>query len=112
MISCNAQSGPAIPPKEFSEKSRAENTILLDVRTPKEYAAGHLKGAQLVNIFDDNFGEQIAKLDSSKTVYVYCASGGRSGEAQEIMLKSGFKNVVNLEGGIEAWKKAGLPVEQ
>ena len=112
MISCIAQSGPAIQAKEFSEKCHDENAILLDVRTPKEYAAGHLKGAMLINIFDDNFSEQVAKLDKTKTVYVYCASGGRSSEAQELMLKSGFKNVVNLAGGIEAWKKAGLPVEQ
>jgi len=112
LISCNAQSAPEIKPKEFSEKCYADNALLLDVRTPKEYAAGHLKGAVLINIFDENFGEQVAKLDNSKSVYVYCASGRRSGEAQEIMLKSGFKNVTNLDGGIEAWKKEGLPVDQ
>lgn len=99
-------------PKEFSQKCYSENTILLDVRTPEEYAEGHLKGATLINYLDQkNFNDQVAKLDKNKTVYVYCRSGGRSGYSQEIMLKQGFKSVINLDGGIDAWKKAGLPVE-
>ena len=112
LFSCNAQTGPALQPKEFSEKCYTENTILLDVRTPEEYAEGHLKGATLINYLDQkNFNDQITKLDKNKTVYVYCRSGGRSGYSQEIMLKQGFKSVINLDGGIDAWKKAGLPVE-
>lgn len=113
IFSCNAQSGPALHPKEFSEKCFDKNAILLDVRTPEEYSEAHLKGATLINYLDQKtFNEGIAKLDKNKTVYVYCRSGGRSGYSQEIMLKQGFKNVINLDGGIDAWKKAGLPVEK
>jgi len=111
--SCSGQAGPEMKPKEFSEKCYAENTILLDVRTPEEYEQGHLKGATLIDYLEEkSFNEEIAKLDKNKTVYVYCRSGGRSGNAQEIMLKQGFKNVVNMDGGIDEWKKQGLPIEK
>jgi rhodanese-related sulfurtransferase len=110
-VSCNSQTLRSIPPKEFSEQIKKENVILLDVRTPEEYAEGHLTGAILINYHDDNFVEQVSKLDKNKTVYVYCRSGSRSGNAQEIMLKQDFKSVINLNGGILAWEKAGLPVE-
>ena len=110
--SCTSQTNPAMPPKEFSEKMIAENALLLDVRTPEEYNESHLKGALLINYHDADFMEQVNKLDKNKTVYVYCRSGKRSGHAQDKMLKQDFKNVVNLEGGILAWEKAGLPIEK
>ncbi len=98
-------------PNEFAEAIKKENVILLDVRTPDEYFEGHLKGAVQIDYRDDNFAEQVAELDTTKTVYVYCRSGSRSAGAQELMLKQNFKNVINLKGGILAWKKAGLPIE-
>ena len=110
-ISCNSQTLPSLPPDEFAEGLKKENVILLDVRTPDEYLESHLKGAVQIDYHDENFAEQVSELDTNKTVYVYCRSGSRSAGAQEIMLKQHFKNVINLKGGIVAWKKAGLPVE-
>jgi rhodanese-related sulfurtransferase len=110
-ISCSGQSLPSLPPNEFAEGLKKENVILLDVRTPDEYLEGHLKGAVQIDYRDENFAEQVAELDTTKTVYVYCRSGSRSAGAQELMLKRNFKNVVNLKGGILAWQKAGLPIE-
>ena len=81
------------------------------MRTPEEYNEGHLKGATLINYRDENFAEQVSKLDTSKTVYLYCRSGNRSSGAQEMMLKQHFKKVVNLKGGIVDWEKARLPLE-
>ena len=110
-FSCNSQPAASLPPKEFAAGTGNENALLLDVRTPEEYNEGHLKGAILINYHDSDFVDQVSKLDKNKTVYVYCHSGKRSSAAQEKMQKMNFKNVINLDGGIVAWQKAGLPVE-
>jgi rhodanese-related sulfurtransferase len=97
--------------KEF-EKGLTGDVQLLDVRTPEEYQEEHLKNAKLANINDDEtFEKATASLDKEKPVYVYCHSGRRSERAANILKKKGFKQVVNLDGGIEAWKEAGKPVE-
>jgi len=79
------------------------NEILLDVRTQNEVDSGAIKGAQHIDYFADDFKKQLAKLDKSKTVLVYCAAGGRSGEAMSIMKGMGFEEVYNLLGGYGAW---------
>ena len=76
---------------------------IIDVRTPEEFAAGHLDGAQNINFYDDDFEEQLKKLDKKKTVLVYCKSGGRSGKASNKMLSMEFNRVYDLEGGYTAW---------
>lgn len=82
---------------------------VVDVRTPSEYAGGHLKNAKLANVNDAGFDANIAKLDKNKPVVVYCAVGGRSSRAADIMTQKGFKNVYNVSGGYNAWAAAGLP---
>jgi rhodanese-related sulfurtransferase len=82
----------------------AEGTkLILDVRTPEEFAEGHIEGATLINFQDDNFQEQTDKLDKNIPVYVYCASGVRSDKAASILNKQGFKEVYVLEGGLKEW---------
>ena len=110
--SCSSQSRSSLKPQDFSEKIKADSVLILDVRTPGEYSKGHIKNSMLIDYLDDSFAERVSKLDKNKTVYVYCHSGGRSSEAQQEMQKQGFRNVINLEGGITAWEKAGLPVEK
>lgn len=85
---------------------------LVDVRTPKEYAEGHIKGADNINIYDDNFMEQMSKLDKSKPVYVYCRSGHRSGNSAKMLKKAGFSKVYDLKGGILAWKSENKKTEK
>lgn len=99
-----------LSPKEFQAKMKTEPGVLLDVRTASEQKKGMLAGATAMDIFADNFETSIDKLDKNKTYYVYCAAGGRSLEACELMQKKGFKHVVDLDGGITKWKSAGLPV--
>ncbi len=95
---------------DFQKKLAADGTaILLDVRTPQEYANGHLQNATTINFFDADFKEKIDKLDKNKRVYVYCAVGGRSAKASKILQESGFKAVYNLLGGFNGWQTAGLP---
>jgi phage shock protein E len=112
-FSCSSQTNnPALEPKSFSEDFKKDDGLLLDVRTPEEYTEGHLKGAVLINYRDNSFAEQVSKLDKNKPVYVYCHSGKRSGGAQDMMLKQGFKKVINLKGGIVAWQESGMAVEK
>ncbi|MDQ7051917.1 MAG: rhodanese-like domain-containing protein [candidate division KSB1 bacterium] len=86
--------------------------IIVDVRTPREYAAGHLPGAQLMNLFDPDFQQKLQQLDRDKTYLVYCRSGNRSGQAISIMEKLGFKNVYHMYQGFMTWEAKGLPVEK
>lgn len=85
---------------------------LLDVRTPEEYAQGHIAGASNINVFDPEFAREAKEsLQKSRPVAVYCRSGKRSADAARILSSEGFK-VTNLEGGILAWIKADEPVEK
>lgn len=95
---------------DFQKKLAADRSALvLDVRTPQEFANGHLPNAMAINIFDADFKQKVGKLDKSKAVYVYCAVGGRSAKASQILQESGFKTVYNMAGGFNHWQAAGLP---
>lgn len=95
---------------EFSAKVAEAGVITLDVRTPGEYAEGHLEGAQLIDFQSGNFENEIATLDKNATYAVYCRSGNRSGQAVKVMHDAGFHNVYNLDGGVIDWANAGLPL--
>ena len=95
---------------DFAAKASDPAVIVLDVRRPDEFAAGHLKNAVLLNYESGTFSEDITKLDKSKTYAVYCHSGRRSGLATSEMAKVGFNHVYNLDGGISGWMAAGQPV--
>jgi len=78
--------------------------IILDVRTPEEFAAGHLENAVNVNYYGKDFTQRISALNKEKKVIVYCAVGGRSGQALTQMDALGFTYVLNMKGGYNAWK--------
>lgn len=93
--------------KPITEVSQNElnNVILVDVRTPEEYAVGHLENALNMNWYDSDFKEQIQSIDKNKTIYVYCKKGGRSAKAAKLLNSLGYKNVVDLQGGYDAYSK-------
>ncbi len=95
---------------EFSSKVAEVGVITLDVRTPGEYAEGHLEGAQLIDFQSGNFESEISSLDKDATYAVYCRSGNRSGQAVKVMHDAGFHNVYNLNGGVIDWANAGVPL--
>jgi rhodanese-related sulfurtransferase len=103
----------AVSPQEFQSRLAADTTAyLLDARTATEYAAGHLKGAHQLNWLDSAAFENGAKLlDKSKTIYVYCRSGHRSGLAARYLAVRGY-NIVDMKGGYLAWTAAGLETEK
>ncbi len=86
------------------------SVVVLDVRTPAEFAEGHLARAALVNFNASDFRDQIAQFDRSAIYLVYCHSGNRSAQATAIMAQLGFVRVNELDGGIAAWQDAHGPV--
>jgi len=98
-----------VTPQQMNMDAKKVKASFLDVRTPQEWNKGHIQGAIHLDLFNDNFESELKKLDKNKVYYVYCAIGGRSAEAGEMMIKMGFKNVYNMKGGFNAWTKAGLP---
>ncbi|MBI2729963.1 MAG: thioredoxin fold domain-containing protein [Sphingobacteriales bacterium] len=116
VISCKAQNQSAqkqkLPPAEFAAAITKDSIQLLDVRTPGEYAGGHIKGSLLANWNDKpEFERRTSFLDKSKPLFVYCLSGARSEAAAEKFRRNGFKEVYELQGGLNAWKKEAMPVE-
>ena len=96
--------------KTFSELTKSQPGTIVDVRTPEEWAEGTLKDAAKMNYHDDNFAQQIEKLDKNTPIYVYCKSGGRSAGAADVLKENGFTKVYNLDGGITSWQENGFEV--
>lgn len=90
----------------LSAASQAGVTVI-DVRTPEEFAAGHLVGAVNMNVEGPDFSAQIATLDTAGTVAIYCRSGRRSVVAADQMAGAGFTSIVNLDGGLDDLQSAG-----
>jgi rhodanese-related sulfurtransferase len=89
----------------FKKGLTNKDVQLIDVRTPEEFRAGHIENAILIDYYSENFKTKIQKLDKEKPVYVYCKSGYRSGNSAIIFRDLGFKKVVDLDGGYDAWSK-------
>ncbi len=96
--------------KEAAKLVAKNEVVVLDVRTPGEFAAGHIAGATNIDFQAGDFSDRLAKLDREKTYLVHCAVGGRSTKALAQLSKLGFKHVVHLDGGLKAWQAAGNPV--
>jgi len=95
---------------EFSDKIKTlPSAPIVDVRTPEEFAKGHLQNAKNYDWNGNDFQKQISTFDKSKPVFVYCLSGGRSSSTASQMRSAGFKEVYELSGGIMKWRAANLP---
>jgi rhodanese-related sulfurtransferase len=104
---------PAAPEVDVAQvaRERANGTIqIVDVREPDEWAAGHLPGAVLIPLGQLAFRK--GELDPARPVVTICRSGNRSLTAAELLLKSGFRDVRSMAGGMIAWAKAGHPVSR
>lgn len=100
--------GPApahknLTPAQFSAAVRQSGVVLLDVRRPDEFAAGHLPGAVNIDVTAADFAQRVAALDKTKATYVYCRSGARSAKAASQLTTAGFSQVHNLLGGVLDW---------
>ncbi len=111
-LGLNAQEIKDVDAATFKELMTAKNTVVIDLRTPNEInTKGKIAGAMELDFLALDAEEKIKKLDKNKTYLVYCAGGGRSGDCKDLMVKEGFKNVVNLQKGFDDWKKKGFEVE-
>ena len=97
--------------KEYIDAHKGDSTFtILDVRTPEEYAEGHIPGAVLLNFKAAGFAAKLEELPKGNTYLVYCRSGMRSAKAAALMREKGFPAVLNMQGGILEWQKAELPI--
>ncbi len=84
--------------------------MIIDVRTPEEFATGHLEGALNINVQSPDFAAQVNQLDPEANYYIYCRSGNRSGQAISQMSNMGFSNMTNGGGVAEASSDSGIPI--
>lgn len=96
----------------FAERVQVDDMTVLDVRTPAEFAEGHLPGAVNIDLSAPDFAARIGELDPAAPYAVYCRSGNRSAEALRLMQEAGFDDVAHLQGGITDWEAAGNDVER
>jgi rhodanese-related sulfurtransferase len=99
-----------VPPAEFVSEMAEPGTVVVDVRTPGEFAAGHVSGAVNIDVESGSFDSEIAALPKDTTYAVYCRSGRRSAVAADSMASAGFTSVVNLDGGVADLQAAGAPI--
>jgi rhodanese-related sulfurtransferase len=88
----------------------ADKPTVLDIRTPEEFGAGHIEGATMIDFKAPDFESKVAELDREKSYLVHCRSGGRSTSSLPVFEKLGFQHIIHLDGGFNAWQKAGNAV--
>lgn len=98
-------------PQDFKAFLDANDVQLIDVRTADEVNNGYIAGAVNFDFHGSDFENRLLTLNKDKPVMVYCAAGGRSGKAAQTLKGMGFREVHDLDGGINAWKNAGLPLK-
>jgi rhodanese-related sulfurtransferase/thioredoxin-related protein len=98
--------------EDFARMADNKTNVILDVRTPAEFAAGHILGAMNLDVTAPDFEQKAALLDRNKIYLVHCATGVRSARACDKLNQLDFPNLYNLPGGFRAWAKAGKPVEK
>ena len=122
LAACNSQGAQApsevdlsalpdtVTPQQVNEIRNHPDVVVIDVREPWEYNEGHIPGVKLIPL--GTLPNRMNEIPKDKTVILTCRSGNRSGQAFRFLREQGFDNVHNMEGGILAWEKQGLPVER
>ena len=103
---------PVIASSELAARIESGTApLILDVRTPEEYSAGHIPGA--INISHTELGERLGELEEHKNeeIVVHCRSGHRAGLAETVLVDAGFTGVRDLDGHMLQWEENGYPVE-
>jgi len=94
---------------DLIEKNQSNpDFIILDIRTPKEFDAGHIAGARMLDFYAKSFSQEFRSLDRSKTYLVYCRSGNRSGQLMTAIRDLGFQKIYNMERGLVDWVGQGF----
>jgi phage shock protein E len=96
--------------KQAAKLVATNAVIVLDIRTPDEFADGHIAGATNIDFMAGDFAERLGRLDRQKSYLLHCGSGRRSTNSLPQFSKLGFTNLIHLDGGFSAWQAAGNPV--
>lgn len=111
-VTASAAGVQHVNPTQAHELIAEKKVVVLDIRTPGEFTHGRIAGAKNIDFLAPNFEQRIEGLDKSKSYLVHCATGGRSSHSLLLFKKHHFQSIYHLDGGIQAWEKAGLPVER
>lgn len=104
LAGCSSNSSVDVQNAEkFASTVSQAGVVVLDLRTPGEYAEGHISGAINIDVEDPSFDQKVGQLDKSATYAVYCRSGRRSALATEQMAQAGFTSLAELDGGLLSW---------
>jgi len=98
-----AQHTKVLDQNSYAQSIQNEKVILIDVRTPEEFANGHLPNAKNMNVSSESFAKDIQSLDKHQPIYIYCQSGKRSAKASAQMEALGFTQIIDLKDGYRAW---------
>jgi phage shock protein E len=111
MFACSTEAPQVSEISQTNVLAASSSTLILDVRTPTEFATGHVPGA--VNIPHDQLASRLGEVESfrSAPVVLYCERGGRAGKAASVLTGAGFSDVHHLTGDMSAWRQAELPTE-
>lgn len=112
LFACNAQTNDfkSLSVEEYAKAIEDSMVVRLDVRTPEEYAEGHIEKSLNIDVLNSNFETKaLATLPKDKTIAVNCRSGKRSKNAARILVKNGYK-VIELDSGYNGWVGEGKPV--
>jgi rhodanese-related sulfurtransferase len=104
--------GTTVDASTWITEASQPGVTIVDVRTPAEFAAGHVEGAVNINVESPTFADEIAKLDKAASYSLYCRSGNRSAVAMDQMTEAGFTDITNLDGGLVDLADAGATVVQ
>lgn len=109
-LTWQVQAASATVDVQQAAKMQSQGVLLIDVREPDEYAQVHAPGSRLIPL--SQLPQRIKELQAAKDqpIALICRSGNRSGQAQQLLEQAGFSKTVNVQGGMNAWGKAGLPL--
>lgn len=112
LAGCSADSGATttVSTQQWLDTAEAPGVVVIDVRTPAEYAAGHVDGAVNIDVESADFATRVQQLDPEGAYALYCRSGNRSGAAADQMADLGFTDVTNLDGGVADLQAAGASI--
>lgn len=97
------------PQDAFAALQSDSSIIVLDIRTPREFSAGHIEGAININYYARDFAEKIGELDPQRPYLMYCQAGGRSHALMRAFSRSPFVDVMHIPAGFSGWRRQGLP---
>ena len=107
-----APSARKVGVEEFEKLWKAKTNVVLDVRSRKEFDAGHIPGAKNLDVNQSDFQQKASSLDKEKVYLVHCAAGVRSARACDKLRQLGFQHLIDLAPGFKEWQKAGKEVEK